>query len=297
MNSDFEYKKTCQHCGKTFIAQKATTKYCSIQCSRHAFKEQCRNKRLEDESTRILESRRLKMAMKEYLSITEASMLLGISRPTLYKMISNRGIKTIRLGRRTVRIKRSDIEDAATEYAPINATISEVKDKKVTLTTRDETMQKFNISMGWFYQKIKIEKITPVIIDGKQYYDNKQINRIFAKETHPEILLWYTAIELAEKHNITKEHVFEYAHDHNIPKKKVGRETLISKEHWDKARDFDPTSNGEFYSINDVTELYNIGRNHLYQVIKMNNVPKIKKGSHIFVHKEEVDNIFKNKKH
>ena len=49
MNSDFEYKKTCQHCGKTFIAQKATTKYCSIQCSRHAFKEQCRNKRLEDE--------------------------------------------------------------------------------------------------------------------------------------------------------------------------------------------------------------------------------------------------------
>lgn len=67
MNSDFEYKKTCQHCGKTFIAQKATTKYCSIQCSRHAFKEQCRNKRLEDESTRILESRRLKMAMKEYL--------------------------------------------------------------------------------------------------------------------------------------------------------------------------------------------------------------------------------------
>lgn len=49
MNSDFEYKKTCQYCGKTFIAQKATTKYCSIQCSRHAFKEQCRNKRLEDE--------------------------------------------------------------------------------------------------------------------------------------------------------------------------------------------------------------------------------------------------------
>lgn len=29
----------------------------------------------------------------------------------------------------------------------------------------------------------------------------------------------------------------------------------------------------------------------------MNNVPKIKKGSHIFVHKEEVNNIFKNKKH
>lgn len=47
MSSNIKIQKTCQFCGKKFIARKTVTQYCSHTCSQRGYKERKRNERIE----------------------------------------------------------------------------------------------------------------------------------------------------------------------------------------------------------------------------------------------------------
>jgi excisionase family DNA binding protein len=123
METKFEYKKVCQFCGNEFIAQKSTTKYCSDTCAGRGNKAEKRQERLRIESELIKERNRKNLLSQENLSLTDAATLLGISRPTLYNLLKTRNIKLLRISKRTIRVKKSDLlnlyQNSANTIAPI----------------------------------------------------------------------------------------------------------------------------------------------------------------------------------
>jgi excisionase family DNA binding protein len=104
-----EYNKVCKYCGKTFIALTSTTKYCGHTCANRANKEEKRQERLRTDSEEIKERNRQKMLSQENFSLTDAATLLDISRPTLYKLLDDRGVELLRISKRTIRVKKSDL--------------------------------------------------------------------------------------------------------------------------------------------------------------------------------------------
>lgn len=296
MAGKFQYKKVCKYCGKIFTAYTSTTKYCSTICSGRGNKAELRDKRLQTESEEIQESNRKKLLSQEFLSITSAAALLSISRPTIYKMIANSEIKTIRISERIIRIKRTDLEKIQPSIAPINTPVTEIRQAKEEYISISEALQQFKISLTWFYKKIKTVQIKPTIIDGKTLYPLKPLIKLFAKKQYADIAEWYTIAEIMEKFSVSKQYVYEYTSDHKMPKKKEGREVLISKYHWDKSRGLDPTENKNYYTVAQAIEKYNIGRSHLYDLIRTHKIPRIKRGRSVLIHRETMDNLMSNRK-
>ena len=90
----FEIKRKCQVCGQEFIAKTIESWYCSKRCSNIAYKrrkdEEKRNQRL-DEIVKSIPKH------QDYIKVSEAYALFGISKDTLYRLI-HKG--TIRYGRK-----------------------------------------------------------------------------------------------------------------------------------------------------------------------------------------------------
>ena len=296
MARHFEYNKICQFCGKAFTAKQSTTKYCCASCANRANKAEIRAKQQQFDIEVIRERNRQKLLSQEFLSISSAAELLSISRPTLYKMIANGEIKAIRISERIVRIKRTDLEQLQSAIAPINTPIAEINKAQEEYITVSEALQMFKISLTWFYRKIKTVEIQPTIIDGKTLYPLKPLQKLFAKKQYADIAEWYTVAEITEKFGVSKQYVYEYTSDHKMPKKRKGKEVLISKYHWDKSRGLDLAESENYYTVPQATEKFSIGRSHLYDLIRAYKIPKIKRGQNILIYRETLDNLMSNRK-
>lgn len=300
MTSKFEYKKVCQFCGNEFVAQKSTTKYCSASCANRGHKAEKRQERLQVESEAIKERRRQNLLAQENLSLTDAAALLDISRPTLYKLLQDKEIELLRISKRTIRVKKTDLlnlyHNQPTKAAPINTVIAEINRKQGDYITIAEALQLFKISNTYFYNKIRAIRIQPVIIKGKAHYPKNALQKLFAQKQYAEIAEWYSVAEIMEKFGVSRQYVYEYTSDHKMPKKRDGKTVLISKYHWDKSRGLDQTEKEDYYTVPQATEKFGIGRSHLYDLIREHKLPKIKRGQKILIHRKELDKIMINRK-
>ena len=288
------YHKICEECGKEFIATMATTRYCSDRCSKLAYKHRKRDERLATTTFEVRERQRLALLDKNYLTITDAARLLQVSRTTLYKIISQYSIKLRRFTDRTVRIARIDL-DKATENktADITATTSVSDANATTLIidqwmTREQVMKKYDVTYNSFYTIIKRHQIEARMIGSRAFYDTGTIERIFSNQSYINITEWYTFNELRQSTGMLTESICTFIKNHKIPKKKKGSITYVSKRHWDDARGINLISN-DYYSIEQITEKYQISRNHLFCVLRDNAIPRIKRGKFIYLPKEEVE--------
>ena len=295
-----QFEFACKACGKLFTAYTSVTKYCSQNCARRGNKAEKRKERLQLESAEIKERNRQKLLLEENLSLTDAAVLLGISRPTLYKLLRDRNVELLRISKRTIRVRKADLSNlyqkTPEKVAPINATIAEMSKTKDEHIGVSEALQQFNVSLTWFYRKVKSAKIQPTIIDGKTLYPLQPLKKLFAKKQYADIAEWYSVAEITKKFGVSRQFVYEYTSDHKMPKKREGKEVLISKYHWDKSRALDPAESENYYTVPQATEKYGIGRSHLYDLIRAHKIPKIKHGQSILIHRQEIDNLMSNRK-
>ncbi len=114
MSSNITIPKICQHCNSTFIAKTTVTKFCSLQCAQRAYKKNKRNEKIVNaQEQEYIKSADIDMKLiqtKDFLSINETCLLIGISRMSLYRYIKNNTIKPSKIGNRVI-IKRETINN------------------------------------------------------------------------------------------------------------------------------------------------------------------------------------------
>lgn len=117
MSSNMTIPKTCELCGTAFIAKTTVTKFCSHKCASRGYKLKKRKEKVQKSLLHEIDKRKGNYSadatsnakVREYVSITEASELIGVSRWTIQRMIQSSKLPSAKFGRRTI-IKRTDID-------------------------------------------------------------------------------------------------------------------------------------------------------------------------------------------
>ncbi|WP_417353460.1 helix-turn-helix domain-containing protein [Flavobacterium alkalisoli] len=112
MSTNIRIKKICEFCLQEFTAKKTTTKYCSHKCNSKAYKAAQRQEKIDKtnaQTSRLLTGDLEKITQREFLSITQAGRIFGISRRTIYRLIDRGHLNVAKFGSRTV-LRKCDME-------------------------------------------------------------------------------------------------------------------------------------------------------------------------------------------
>ena len=142
------------------------------------------------------------------------------------------------------------------------------------------------------------------------YYGRKGLEKLFPgeKEKHD----YLTVAQLAEECGIFKQTVYDFIHDHKLPRKREGRTVLIDRKVWEKARKGAVTladgkevnykqlqrqcteaRNLGYVTISDAGRDFGIHRGHLYYYAKKHKLKTLKIGGQVFYAKKQLYNILK----
>lgn len=108
-----EIQKRCKYCGRSFIAHKMTTIYCSPSCNNKDYKRAIRQKQIADYCEAHPEDKedtpKDVLHGKAFLTPREAAKLLGIGKSSVYRELASGLIKAVQMKGKTL-IRRADIE-------------------------------------------------------------------------------------------------------------------------------------------------------------------------------------------
>ena len=182
MSSNIEVIRICEHCKKQFTARTTRTRYCSHICNSRSYKSLVRKGKVEksnNEIVQLLNTDLEKIKPLEFLKITQATLLFGISRSTLYRLVNNGQLDIAKFGKRTI-IRRCDLE--AFFAIPVqDVTLKTGQqfpgfDNCYTIT---EIQQKYNISSGALYLLIQRQGIVKYSIGKFTCVAKQDIDIIF----------------------------------------------------------------------------------------------------------------------
>ncbi|MFH6959611.1 helix-turn-helix domain-containing protein [Flavobacterium aquidurense] len=182
MSSNIEVIRICEHCKKQFTARTTRTRYCSPICNSRGYKSLVRKGKVEksnNEIVQLLNTDLEKIKPLEFLKITQAILLFGISRSTIYRLVNNGQLDIAKFGKRTV-IRRCDLE--AFFAIPVqDVTLKTGQqfpgfDNCYTIT---EIQQKYNISSGALYLLIQRQGIVKYSVGKFTCVAKQDIDIIF----------------------------------------------------------------------------------------------------------------------
>ena len=288
MSSNLEIKKVCEFCGSVFMAKKTTTRYCSHQCNSRAYKANKKGQKaasVEHETESVLRVRPIEQVKdKEFLSVSEAAVLLGLCKQSVYNLAYSGRLKATRLSNRMTIISRSDIEemlDNLETYKPR----PNIERKPITdFYTVAEISEKYDVKYAWLYRIVKEHNIPKISDRGKVYYSKQHIDDYFRSKgfgQHDDITEWYTVQEACKAYNMTLAAVYCFTSENNITKKKKGRTVYYSKKHFDTAKGLIKSDEPTYYMVEEACEKFGITRDALYHYVKYHNIPKVKNGRYV----------------
>lgn len=182
MSSNIKITRICKFCENEFTARTTKTLYCTLKCSSRAYKARTRQSKIieSNKETEIARNPNLEIIKnKDFISINQASDLFGISRRTLYRIISRGELDIAKFGTRTV-IRRCDL-DGFFSIPLEESMLRPVQEfpgleKCYTIT---QIQQKFGISPGALYMLIQRHGIAKYGIGKFNYVAKKDIDVIF----------------------------------------------------------------------------------------------------------------------
>ncbi len=167
-------KKQCLVCDEQFIPKKVTSVYCSDKCSKKGYKQKMLQLKKEEKLKALIDTI---PEDRLFISVPEATLLFGIAKTTLYRLVRQGKIPAVNLGTRLVRIDRKIME----EMFPVSQISPEVKTqpkkKLYSLEKEDcysigEIAKSFQISESTVYKHIRKYSI-PTRQIGKYVYAPK----------------------------------------------------------------------------------------------------------------------------
>jgi len=190
--SKLKIPKICEQCGKPFEAKTVVTRFCSPICVNKSGKEKKRESKDVERKQSILEQSTNKIAQiqtRPYISITDATILFGISKDTIRRLIKAGKIPAVNLGQRLTRVSRLHIEAMFTEVVlpeepkeqPVKLRYNESECYKIT-----EVSEKFGVSPSTVNKTIRRNSIPRRQVGKFVYVPKEQIDRIFSNKNLPK---------------------------------------------------------------------------------------------------------------
>ena len=307
--------RKCALCGKVFVPNNGTQKYCSEECAEQA--KETKKKRQRD-FLRAVEPV-MELQQQEYLTFSKAAILLGCTRQYVYKLVEQGKLPASRLSSRMALVRRSDIERMF-EANPYNRVIPCSKPKKVvpkksrTLSKKsiknkqptnevieyysgEEVMQTYKVKQSWLYASAKRHQIPMCRIAGRNYYSKKHIDAVFGTTIDLDAIIdWLSPQEVADRYSINLTAVRSYAHRHKIPSKREYGRTYYSQSHFDELRRTDLLADENYYTVEQVQKLYGLTKANICHIVKVKHIEKTKVGRVNLLLRSDVEQIMAERK-
>ena len=307
--------RKCAYCGKVFTTNSGMQKYCSEECAEQA--KETKKKRQRD-FLRAVEPV-MEVQQQEYLTFSKAAVLLGCTRQYVYKLVEQGKLPASRLSSRMALVRKSDIEKMF-ESNPYNRVVpgskpkpsvakkskSPTKDKAKEERATDEVLeyysgeevkQIYKVKQSWLYASAKRHKIPMCRIAGRNYYSKKHIDAVFGTTIDLDAIVdWLSPQEVADRYGINLTAVRSYAHRHKIPSKREYGHTYYSQSHFDELRRTDLLSNEDYYTVEQVQQLYGLTKANICHIVKVKHIEKTKVGRLNLLLRSDVERVMEERK-
>ena len=291
-----EIQKRCKYCGRSFIAHKMTTIYCSPSCNNKDYKRAIREKQIAE----FMEEEKKKtpkvdiLGGKEFLTPTEGASLLGLSRATFYRYMSNGTIKAVQFRGKTI-IRRKDIErlfDNPTTYQ----SHSEKKQEKREYYTFRQIMEKFKCSKKAVMTRVEKYNI-PKVYQGRNCFFDRALVDVHFAQLIAEIDLrdYYTIPQLEEKYKMSHAAVLSFVTRNKIPRITQGRTVYYSRAHIDTIKGERESIDPNYYTYSEIMEKYHFTKDQVAYYIHNYEIDNHKQGRFTVINRKEFDRIIKER--
>ncbi|MDY6026167.1 helix-turn-helix domain-containing protein [Bergeyella zoohelcum] len=186
--SNLKIPKICEQCQKPFEAKTITTRFCSHSCADKNGKDRKKKERELQKKEKVLEKYTDKIAvlqLREFISVSEAVVLFGISKSTIHRLIKRKIIHSVNLGERLTRINKSELE---TLFSPIILNEKENQEEQLPKKYRKEdcytlsqVSEKFGANPSTVNSIIQRFKIQKEKIGNFVYVPKIEIDKIFVR--------------------------------------------------------------------------------------------------------------------
>jgi excisionase family DNA binding protein len=294
--TNMEIKKRCKYCGRSFIAHKMTTLYCSPSCNNKDYKRNIRQKQIAE----FMEGQKKNvppvdnLGNKAFLTPTEGAQLLGISRATFYRYMRDGIIKAVQLRGKTI-VRRKDIEnlfDHPASYQPH----SDKKQKKREYYTIRQISEKFKVTKKAILHRCEKYNIKKVYQGRNCFFDRSQVDVHFA-ELIAEFDLrdYYTIQQLEEKYMMSHNAVLSFVQRNKIPRITQGKTVYYSRAHIDTLKGERESVDPNYYTYAEIMEKYHFSKDQVSYYIHNYEIDSHKQGRFTVVNRKEFDRIIKER--
>lgn len=237
-------KKICEFCGCEFEAYTQNARYCSHACNSKAYKENKRKEVISLTASIASKAKREKaktdLSERDYLSISEAAMLLGWCKQTVYNYCHKGIIPAKRLSKRTTLIRKKDIEALFEVVEPYEVLTTGERKPIDEWYTIDEITEKYGLLRHRIRKIINAEGIPTRKTGTRTLIAKGKIDAYFKKKgfdtTLSNLADWITTVEVMETYNMTEHSVRAFVSRYAIPKKRINGKLYYSKQHIDKLK-------------------------------------------------------------
>ena len=307
--------RKCAYCGKVFTTNSGMQKYCSEECAEQA--KETKKKRQRN-FLRAVEPV-MELQQQEYLTFSKAAILLGCTRQYVYKLVEQGKLPASRLSSRMALVRKSDIEKmfAVNPYNRVlpctkpKKSVSKklktpVKEKEKVECATDEVLEYYSgedvmhiykVKQSWLYTTAKRHQIPMCRIAGRNYYSKNHIDAVFGTTIDIDAIVdWLSPQEVADRYGINLTAVRSYAHRHKIPSKREYGSTYYSQSHFDELRRTDLLSNEDYYTVEQVLQLYGLTKANICHIVKVKHIEKTKVGRLNLLLRSDVERVMEERK-
>jgi excisionase family DNA binding protein len=185
MSTNIRIKRICEFCLQEFTAKTTRTKYCSHKCNSRAYKAAVRQEKIGAsnlETFKLTNGEMEKIKLREFLNVSQASKLFGISRRTIYRLIDRGHLNIAKFGTRTV-IRKCDLEAFfAVPIIPQKLEAVQAFPGIEHCYTIGQAQDEFSISPAALYHLLHRHGIMKYCIGKFTYVPKSELDMIFKLE-------------------------------------------------------------------------------------------------------------------
>ncbi|MBF1447704.1 MAG: helix-turn-helix domain-containing protein [Prevotella nigrescens] len=288
-----EFKRTCEWCGKAFMAHCYKTRYCSKQCNGKAYKNALKLKRrqefMDGEELAKQDKPVEGVQDKPFLTPTETARLLGVGRATVYRYMAQGYIKAKQYRGKTL-IRRKDIEKSF-DNAPDYKKHRTKRCRKPTseLYTLKEIMQKYEMSRKAVWARCEKYDIPKIYKGRNTFWSKAQVDKYFATiVTDYNKDEWYSPSDIEIRFHMSHAAVLAWAMRNRVPRFHKGKDVYYSKIHVDYLKgvsDIDP----DFYTYKEAMDKYGLNMNQVANIVRTKDLTRKQKGGKTVFSRKEFD--------